>query len=115
MVIRQRLRAIFFPLILYTVSGTAAGYFVWHANNGERGLKANDEFARKIEALESQLQALKAEHAKWQHKITLMKGEMIDRDLLDEEARQRLGRAGKNDLVVFLPLQAKESFSKNNQ
>jgi cell division protein FtsB len=115
MVIRQRLRAIFFPLILYSVSGAAAAYFIWHANNGERGLKTNDEFAHKIEALESQLQALKAEHAQWLHKIALLKGEMIDRDLLDEEARLRLGRVGKNDLVVFLPAQGKDNSLKNNR
>jgi cell division protein FtsB len=114
MVIRQRPRAIFFPLILYCVSGAAAAYFIWHANNGERGLKTNDEFAHKIEALEQQLQMLKAEHAQWQHKISLLKGRIIDRDLLDEEARARLGRLAKNELVVFLPSQDKDKSSRNN-
>ena len=48
MVVRRRLRAILFPLCLYCVSGAAGGYFVWHAVNGERGLKTKDEYQLKI-------------------------------------------------------------------
>ena len=32
-----------------------------------------------------------------------MNSAIIDRDLLDEETRILLGRADKNDLIVFLP------------
>ncbi|WP_395664682.1 septum formation initiator family protein [Methylocella sp.] len=103
MVIRRRLRAIFFPLFLYCVSGAAAGYFVWHALNGERGLKANDEHQARIAQLHGQLDALKAESATWRRRIDLVNGAIVDRDLLDEQARVVLGRADKNDLVVMLP------------
>jgi cell division protein FtsB len=103
MVIRRRLRAILFPLVLYCVSGAIGGYFVWHAVNGERGLKAKDEYERQIASLRSDLQKLRSEHDQWRHKIELMKGETIDRDLLDEETRNLLGRVCKNDLVIFLP------------
>jgi len=109
MVIRQRFRSIFFTLFLYGISSAAVSYFLWHANNGERGLKSNEEFARQIAGLDQNLQTLKAEHEFWDHKTSLLKGEMIDRDLLDEEARYRLGRAGKNDLVIFLPALSKEA------
>jgi cell division protein FtsB len=114
MVIRQRFRAILFTLLLYGVSSAAVSYFLWHAINGERGLKTNDEFSRKIADLEQNLQSLKGEYEFWDHKIGLLKGEKIDRDLLDEEARYRLGRAAKNDLVIFLPPQAKEGAPRIN-
>ncbi len=114
MVIRQRFRAILFTLLLYGVSSASVSYFLWHANNGERGLKTNDEFARKISELEQNLRSLKAEHEFWDHKISLLNGQMIDRDLLDEEARYRLGRAAKNDLVVFLPPSPKDGTSRIN-
>ncbi|HYP57708.1 MAG TPA: septum formation initiator family protein [Beijerinckia sp.] len=103
MVIRRRVRAILYPLALYCVSGAVASYFVWHAVNGERGLKTQDEYELQIAQLRGQLNNLKAEHDQWRHRIDLMQGETIDRDILDEEARSLLGRGHKNDLVVFLP------------
>jgi cell division protein FtsB len=102
MVIRRRLRSILFPLCLYSVSGAAGGYFVWHAVNGERGLKTQDEYHLKIAALQTQLAELQKNRELWRHRIELINGAIIDRDLLDEETRALLGRAEKNDLVVML-------------
>ena len=103
MVIYRRLRAALFPLALYSVSGAIGGYFVWHAVNGERGLKTKDEYEHRIAALRDELEGLKSAHALWNHKIALLSGRAIDRDLLDEEARALLGRVNRSDLVVFLP------------
>ncbi|ACB95137.1 FtsB family cell division protein [Beijerinckia indica] len=103
MVIRKRMRAILFPLILYAASAALSSYFLWHALNGERGLKTRDEYARQIALLEGQLTALKEEHEQWQHRIGLMHNNAVDRDLLDEATRTRLGRIGADDLMVILP------------
>jgi cell division protein FtsB len=103
MVVRTRLRAIAIPLVLYTVSGSVASYFVWHALNGERGLKASLEYTKEIAELEKERAGLRAERAHWEHRIGLISGNEIDRDLLDEEARRILGRANAHDLVVMLP------------
>ncbi|HEY8005282.1 MAG TPA: septum formation initiator family protein [Methylocella sp.] len=103
MVIYRRVRATFYPLLLYCVSGAIGGYFVWHAVNGERGLKTKGEYEQKIATLRSDLDALKLEHASWDHRISLLSGREIDRDLLDEETRSLLGRVNRNDLVVFFP------------
>jgi cell division protein FtsB len=103
MVVYRRARAILYHLALYCISGAIGGYFVWHAVNGERGLKTKDEYEHKIANLRSELDDLKLEHAAWDHRIALLSGREIDRDLLDEETRKLLGRVNKNDLVVFLP------------
>jgi cell division protein FtsB len=103
MLIYRRLRAILYPLLLYCISGLIGSYFVWHALNGERGLRTKDEYEHKIAALRSQLDNLKSEHTLWDERIALFSGRMIDRDLLDEEARALLGRVTRNDLVVLLP------------
>ena len=95
MVVRTRLRAILFPVILYLVSGGIGGYFVWHAVNGDRGLKVSGEYEKSIAMLKTQLETTQAESAKWQHRIDLMRGATIDRDLLEEEARATLDRVGK--------------------
>ncbi len=103
MVVYRRIRAALFPLLLYFLSGSIGAYFVWHAVNGERGLKTKDEYERKIAALSGELNHLKAEHALWNHRIALLSGRVIDRDLLDEEARAVLGRVHRNDVIVLLP------------
>lgn len=101
MVVRRRLRAILYPLLLYSVSGAIAGYFVWHAVNGERGLKTRGDYERKIATLQTELSNLKTERKRWQLKVDLLRGQTIDADLLKEEAEAQLGRIGKNDLVVI--------------
>src|SRR5207249_12326054 len=103
MVVHKRVRATLYSLLLYCVSGSIGGYFVWHALNGERGLKTKDEYEHKIAALREQLEDLKSERALWEQRIALLTGRVIDRDLLDEEARGLLGRVSRNDLVIFLP------------
>lgn len=103
MVIHRRVRAILYPLLLYCVSAAIGCYFVWHALNGERGLKTKDEYEHKIASLRDELERLKVEHALWDQRIALISGRVIDRDLLDEEARALLGRVSRNDLVVLLP------------
>jgi cell division protein FtsB len=103
MVVRTRLRAILLPLVLYTVSGGVASYFIWHALNGERGLKASLEYTKQIADLEKERAGLRADRAHWQHRIGLIRSDEIDRDLLDEEARRLLGRVHAHDVVVLLP------------
>jgi cell division protein FtsB len=102
MVIRRRWRAIVFPLILYAVSGSVTSYFVWHANNGERGMKTKDENQTRLQALSEEFASLQSERKAWQHRVEMMRAETVDRDLLDEQARLVLGRVGKNDLVLQL-------------
>jgi cell division protein FtsB len=103
MVVYRRIRATLFPLLVYILSGSIGTYFVWHAVNGERGLKTKDEYERKVAILTGELDNLKAEHALWNHRIALFSGRVIDRDLLDEEARAVLGRVHRNDLIILLP------------
>ena len=103
MVKHYRITAIALPLLLYCVSGAIGSYFVWHATNGERGLKAKSEYKRQMAALGKDFLALQAERAQWSRRVELMRGEIIDRDILDEQARLVLDRLNRNDLVVFLP------------
>ena len=102
MVVRTRFRRFTYPLVLYCVAGGIGGYFIWHAINGDRGLKVSGEYEKSIVMLEAELTATKAEKAQWTQRIALMRGDGIDRDLLDEEARVTLDRVGKDDLVIFL-------------
>lgn len=102
MVKRKRLRAILIPIFLYTVSAVVVGYFLFHAQNGARGLEAKREFKRQIYEKTIELDALKAEHAEWDRRTELVRAGRIDADILEEEARKTLGLVHENDVVVFL-------------
>lgn len=101
MVVRTRLRAILTPLVLYAVSGAMSAYFIQTAIHGDRGLRTKDEYKVQIAALRGDLDRLKEERAGWQHRVTLMRSETVDRDLASEEIRLKLGYVDPHDLVIF--------------
>ncbi len=101
MVIRRRIRAIVFPLVLFTVSGAVASYFVWHAINGERGMKAKEDYLAQMEVLSAERAALQKEKAALERRISMLRSSTVDRELLEEEARVVLGRVHRNDVVIY--------------
>lgn len=102
MVHRRRFYAILFPLALYAVSASASTYFIWHAWNGNRGMKAKVEYRAQAKILRAELAELKAEKSGLEHRIAMMRAESVERDILEEEARRQLGRVHRNDVVIFL-------------
>lgn len=106
MAVRNFLRSLFVLGTLYGVAGLVAAYFVWHGVNGQRGLKAGVEYEQRIAELRRELDGLKAERGQWEHKIGLMRGDLIDADILDDQARSALGRVHRNEIVILLPQRA---------
>ncbi|MBY6241151.1 septum formation initiator family protein [Methylosinus sp. Sm6] len=105
--LRFVLRSLLFPLLLYCGAGLVAGYFVWHGVNGQRGLKAGEEYAERLAELEREHAALVAERKQWERRIALMRGDAIDADMLDEQARATLGRVHRNEVVILTPQPAR--------
>ncbi len=101
MVVRKRARKILIPLALYGVSGLMVGYFVHHAHTGSRGLDAKRQLKIQERDIAGELETLKTERAEWERRITLLRSDQIDRDLLEERARNLLGRVHRNDLVII--------------
>ncbi len=101
--VRTRLSANIAPIVFHVAAALVSGYFVWHAIHGQRGLKTRDENAEKVAELQTTLEGLRAERARWKHKIDLVRGESIDRDVLEEQARIELGRIQKNEVVILTP------------
>jgi cell division protein FtsB len=101
MIVRKRFRAVVAPLLIYAVSGSAAAYFVWSAQNGPRGLKTKAEYARQMQELTGDLAAMRAEKERLRQRVALLQPPAIDRDILDEEARVLLDRVDRRDVVIF--------------
>lgn len=101
--LRALLRSLLVSLSLYGLAGGIGAYFVWHGVNGQRGLKAGEEYEQKLAQLRLERDLLKLERMQWESRIALIKGENVDADILDDQARKALGRVHKNDVVILLP------------
>ena len=101
MVVRTRLRSIVVPILFYLVLGVATGYLVWGASNGAHGLKAAEKDAAEAVTLQTELAALKEERGRWERRVTALRPDSVDRDLLDEEAHGELDRIARDEVVIF--------------
>jgi len=102
MVTRKRFRTVLNALALYTIAALVIGYFGVNAYSGNRGLRAKQDLDQQIEELSAELDALKAERANWERRVSLLKSESIDPDMLDERARVLLNYADPHELTLRL-------------
>ena len=100
MVTRQRLRYVLNALALYIIAALVIGYFGVNAYTGSRGLEAKKNLDQQTAQLAGELAALKAERADWERRVSLLKADSIDPDMLDERARQLLDYADPRDLIL---------------
>ena len=99
MVIRARLKAFLTGLALYTMAAAIVGYFGVNAYTGKYGLNARQELDQEIVALTSELVRLKQERAEGEQRVSLLRSDRVDPDMLDERARFQLDYVNPHDLV----------------
>lgn len=76
-------------------------YLGFHAVSGERGLFALFKETRRLDQLTAELNTIRANREAMEKKIKLMSSNSLDLDMLDERARNVLGLAGKDEVVLF--------------
>ena len=91
MVSRTRLKSLLTGLALYTMAALMVGYFSVNAYTGKYGLNARQELAR-----------LKRERAQGEQRVSLLRSDRVDPDMLDERARFQLDYANPRDLIRTL-------------
>ena len=99
MVSRARLKSFLTGLALYTMAAALVGYFGVNAYTGRYGLNAQQELDQEIIALTSELARLKKERAESEQRVSLLRSDHIDPDMLDERARFQLDYVHPHDLV----------------
>ena len=77
------------------------GYFIYHSIQGDRGLLAWFKLQEKFHIVERQLQSLMAEREELEERVQALRPESINRDLLDQQVRQKLGYTHPDDVVVL--------------
>jgi cell division protein FtsB len=93
----MRFRAFIFPLVALGVGG----YFGYHLQIGEHGLKARADLERRKEVLEGELAGLQEVRQRLERDVALLRPESLDPDMLDERARALLNLAHPDDLVMM--------------
>jgi cell division protein FtsB len=99
MVSRARLKSLLTGLALYTIAAAMVGYFGVNAYTGKYGLNARQELDSEIVALTTELARLKRERAEIEQRVSLLRSDRVDPDMLDERARYQLDYANPHDLV----------------
>ena len=77
------------------------GYFSWHAWKGPRGYPYQEHLQQQLAQLDQKYGDLTARREALEHKVTLLRPDSIDPDLLDEMARAKLDMVKPGDLVLF--------------
>ena len=99
--IGRRMQAAIVPV----VGLCAAGFFVHHALEGDRGLPAYNRLTQAIVASKAVLAETTAERRHLEKKVALLRNQGLDLDLLDELARARLGLSRADELVILYDAQ----------
>jgi|SRR5437868_109662 cell division protein FtsB len=92
-----------FDLIVMTVCLSLLGYFGWHVYYGPRSFTHRDELVAKSTELEIKLTMVRDQRETLEHKVSLMRAQSIDPDMLDELARSTLDYGKPTDLIIKLP------------
>ena len=102
MATRQRKQSKIKPLLLPVSCLFILSYFAYHAVEGDYGLFALGELQNRAAALDAELAAIRAERDEMERHVALLRPESLDRDMIDERAREALNMADAKDLVIFL-------------
>lgn len=102
MVTHRRRRTFLTVLGLYTFAALFIGYFAANAFTGNHGLRAQQDLEQQLTAMKGDLVQLKAERTVWERRVSLLRADRIDPDMLDERARALIGYADPRDLTLLL-------------
>ena len=90
-------RQILAPLLFATVFG----YLGYHLVNGDRGLLAMAQLQRETQIADQNFAEADATRKIWERRVSELRNQSLDPDMLDERARALLNYSKKDDIIVF--------------
>ena len=94
--IRRRLKSAAMPAFLLALTAI----FAWQATQGNHGLIMRERRKAEVAQAEANLAAAKAERDNWERKVAGLTPSHLDKDALDQRARELLNLAEPNEIVV---------------
>ena len=82
---------------------TVFGYFGYHLVNGDRGLLAMVHLQRENQIANQNFAEAEATRKIWELRVSELRNQSLDPDMLDERARILLNYADKDDIIIFTP------------
>lgn len=79
-----------------------AGYFVYHAVQGDRGVIAWIQVNQRLAQAQADLDRTNEERGALEQRVALLSNSSLDLDMLEERARVMLNFSHPDDLVIFL-------------
>jgi len=79
-----------------------AVFFLWHAENGERGRLAGERKMEEIHIARADLINAQMRRQALERRVSQFRGDVIDADLLDERSRQLMGFVRRDEIVIPL-------------
>ena len=95
--LRRRARHVIGPLLGIMV----ASYFGYHAVEGDRGLIAWHRITAEIADAEARLDEISKERQTLEHRVSLLRPDNLDPDMLEERARAILNLSRPDEVVVL--------------
>ena len=99
-VLRRRLQLLLGPLLGLALTG----YFAHHLVEGDRGLKAWFRLNREVQAATANLESIRGQRAALDLRVSNLRPDHVDPDLLEERIRATLNLVSPDDIVIMQPL-----------
>jgi cell division protein FtsB len=102
MVSHRRRRSILTAFALYILAAAFIGYFAVNAFTGNHGLRAQHDLEQQMTSIKDELDSLKSERAEWEQRVSLLRSDRIDPDMLEERGRALLDYVDPRDVTLLL-------------
>jgi cell division protein FtsB len=88
-------------LIVPAITIVFLGYFGFHAYHGEFGIDSQRQLEIQTATLQAQLDAIRLQRSQLEHRIKLLQDGSIEKDMLDEEAREALNLSHPDEVTIL--------------
>ncbi|HLY58602.1 MAG TPA: septum formation initiator family protein [Stellaceae bacterium] len=95
--IRREARGAVIPLVCFAL----AVYFAYHLVEGDRGVLAWTHLMQQIREAKADAAKVHNERMEQEHRVSLLRSDNLDPDMLDEQARARLNLAAPGEVVIL--------------
>ena len=94
--LRRRAADVIGPVLGFCI----VGYFVYHSIEGDRGLLAYARLTEQLRDAKAQLEEVQAERQAIERRVSLLRTDYLDPDMLDERARAILNYSRPDEIVI---------------
>ncbi len=96
---RRRAKVLVAPFVGLALTG----YFAYHLVEGDRGLRAWVRITQELRLAKETLAVVAADRAALDHRVSHMRRDHVDPDLLDSQVRKTLDLASPDEIVIMQP------------